>query len=68
MHCFVCIDRYTNVIKLFTSAFLMRFHPDWCVRDETGMIGTLSGMKTPENGMVGDSRRGAVVIVLKCSA
>ena len=54
----------------------MAFHYDWCDREETGMIGTVSGMKTPENGvktpengMVGDSRRvrGAVAIVLKCS-
>ena len=29
----------------------MAFHPDWCDRDETGMIGTVSGMKTPESGM-----------------
>ena len=54
----------------------MAYLPDWCDRDETGMIGTVSGMKTPENGMktpenrmVGVSRRerGAVAIVLKCS-
>ena len=44
---------------------VIAFHPDWCDRDETGMIGTVSGMKTPENGMKtpekgmgGDSRRG----------
>ena len=46
----------------------MAFYPDWRDRDKTGMVGTVSvimvmntpesGMKTPENGMVGDSRRG----------
>ena len=36
----------------------MTFHPDLCDRDETGMIGTVSGMITPESGMVGDSRQG----------
>ena len=34
----------------------MAFHPGWCDRDETGMIGVVSGMKTPENGRVGESR------------
>ena len=32
-----------------TLAFLMGFHPDWCDRDDTGMIGTVIGMKAPEN-------------------
>ena len=44
-----------------TVAFLMAFNPDWCDRDDTGMIVTVSGMKAPENGRVGrvgESRRG----------
>ena len=48
----------------------MAFHPDWCDRDETGMVGTVSGMKTPESGMktpetdgmVGDNRRDSRVV------
>ena len=56
-------------------AFLMVFHLDWCDHDKTGMIGTVSGMKTPESGMktpengrVGDSRRGWEVVAIGLNA
>ena len=50
-------------------AFPMSFHPDRCDRDDTGIIGTVSGMKAPENGRVGRvaGEREVVAIVSKCS-
>ena len=37
--------------------FVMAFHHDWRNRGETGMVGTVIGMKTPLNGRIGYSRQ-----------
>ena len=43
--------------------FVMAFHHDWRNRGETGMVGTVIGMKT---GTVA-RKRGAMAIISKCS-
>ena len=50
------VSTYCHLCCGHTVAFLMAFHPDLCDRDDTGMIGTVSEMKSPENGRVGESR------------